>query len=133
MKQLSLAFTEDYDKLPENSFGRHATLLLVKKISIEKQTQALKGYDSKIRNETRYYHLGEQGDFLFLLFDLDGTLFTTIRPHNDQKQTYYTANIGNPFLLEKREPKKYAPRKTSITTTNTIKQHGEQINVEIGE
>lgn len=115
---LRLRFSESYEKFNEDSFGKQATLVFVEKIDIAKQTSALKAYDSKIRNENRYYPLAPTGEHLFLLFNCEGTLFPTIRPFNEQKEKYYRAAIGKNFLLEKAETKKYKPRETNKTFPN---------------
>lgn len=46
----------------------------------------------------QHYELKE-GSYLILLFWSNGKLFTTIRPHNNQKFKYYFSLIGQEFEI----------------------------------
>lgn len=97
---LLIRFSNDYEKLPERSNGKSATLLLVKRIMLEYQTKHFLQYDTKIRNGYGgNFVLPEKGDYLFLVFQADGAVFTTLRSYSKIKYEYYSSNIGEIFRI----------------------------------
>lgn len=100
----TIKFSHDYWKLPVGAInGGIAKLLYVQKIKLEEQTTFFLNYDTTIRQKDElghaFYPLPDKGDYLLLLFDCDGTIFTTLRRYTEEKSLYYLNNIGNYFQM----------------------------------
>jgi hypothetical protein len=101
----TIKFSHNYLKLPPNWQGKKATLLFVREIELEKQTSLLIDYDTLYldRGESKHYPLPKKGKYLLLLFECEGTIFTTLRRSTWQKLNYYNDNIFQEFELVKTE------------------------------
>jgi len=125
----SLKFSHSYLKLPNQWEGKKATLLFVREIELEKQTEWFKVYDTVvgildgfvdsakrlINGLTRLvfqfdafrslefiaYPLPKKGKYLLLLFECEGTVFTTLRRSTPEKKLYYEkeCEFNQPFEL----------------------------------
>lgn len=97
MKVPQIKFSKHYKKLPSDADGRFARLLAVHKVSLQHQAEWFLKYDTEAVDGT-HYPLPKQGEFLFLLFELEnGGLFTTLRRWTCQKEGYYLGKIGCSF------------------------------------
>lgn len=89
-----IKFSKHYKKLPPDANGKLATLLDVHKIMLQNQTEWLLKYDTEAQDGS-FYELPKQGEYLFLLFELEnGCLFTTLRRWMPAKDAYYRSLKG---------------------------------------
>ena len=101
----TLKFSHNYLKLPTNWQGKKATLLFVREIELEKQMQWFLHYDTQfgvgsLTGDTNtFYPLPKKGKYLLLLFECEGTLFTTLRRSTPQKKVYYELRRMQEFEL----------------------------------
>lgn len=103
---LTLAFSNNYQKLPLTWEGTKAFLVRVETILLERQTFALLDYDTRIR-EGGFYALPKKGEYLFLLFRHEsGALFTTLRSYTAKKRTKYLEHLHDAFTLVRTPPEK---------------------------
>lgn len=101
MRQIK--FSSDYHKMPENANGKIAHLRYVQVIELEKQTTFFLNYDTTIRNGLAghsVYELPEKGKYLLLLFDCEGTMFTTLRRWTIEKALYYQRQVNEQFEIK---------------------------------
>jgi hypothetical protein len=106
-----LKFSHNYLKLPPNWEGKKATLLFVREIELEKQNWELLYYDTIycdriVQNSFgepdpvfEFYPLPKKGKHLLLLFECEGTIFTTLRRSTPQKKVYYELRRMQEFEL----------------------------------
>ena len=110
-----LKFSHNYLKLPPNWEGKKATLLFVREIELGKQNYYFLELDTSYEDpeniETRewskllQYPLPKKGKYLLLLFECEGTVFTTLRRSYESKLTYYGTRVGEEFELVKTDDK----------------------------
>lgn len=103
MPMKRIKFSEDYEKLPIDWVGTYATLIAVypeKVENLKARYSFFLEYDTKVRGEERRYPLNFK-DALILAFihHKTGSLFPTIRRNDKGKFEYYTASIGETFVL----------------------------------
>jgi len=96
-----LKFSHNYLKLPPNWEGKKATLLFVREIELEKQRDSFLSYDTRyayyspLCGESRSnYSLPKKGKYLLLLFECEGTVFTTLRRSTPEKKAYYESEAA---------------------------------------
>ena len=105
----TLKFSHNYLKLPPNWEGKKATLLFVREIELEKQTELFLNYDTEYvypaygREDgmAANYPLPKKGKYLLLLFECEGTVFTTLRRSTPEKKRYYMDMQEGEFELVK--------------------------------
>jgi hypothetical protein len=107
-----IKFSHAYLKLPPNWQGKKATLLFVREIELEKQNKAFLNYDTEFDcptgkgwHGTSFYPLPKKGKYLLLLFECEGTIFTTLRRSTPQKKVYYELRRMQEFELVKTDEK----------------------------
>lgn len=102
-----IKFSHNYLKLPSNWQGKKATLLFVREIELGKQTETFLDFDTAFVVESDnqtcfdYYPLPSKGKYLLLLFECEGTIFTTLRRSTPQKKVYYELRRMQEFELVK--------------------------------
>jgi hypothetical protein len=104
-----ILFSHSYLKLPPHWEGKKATLLFVREIELGEQTMWFKDYDTKYMLDSlnfEYYDLPDKGKYLLLLFECEGTVFTTLRRSTPQKKVYYELRRMQEFELVKTEEAK---------------------------
>jgi hypothetical protein len=105
-----LKFSHNYLKLPPNWEGKKATLLFVREINLEDQTEQFLDYDTTYSNGVgewvERYDLPKSGKYLLLLFECEGTVFTTLRRSYGSKMGYYLERLNCEFELVKIEEEK---------------------------
>ncbi|RPJ57839.1 MAG: hypothetical protein EHM12_08765 [Dehalococcoidia bacterium] len=90
-----IKFSHRYFKLPSGI--REAILVNAVKVRLEDLPKEFIEYDTAYPLEggkTGYYPLPKEGDYILLLFLGLDKLFTTLRPHNNDKMQYYLALEG---------------------------------------
>ncbi len=109
MKKLhKIKFSHDYDKLPRVWEGTQAILFGVvyvdSMIDLQNRLPELIKKDTKFRGEEGSYRFPLSMDSALILtfYHVNtGTLFTTIRSYNEEKDEYYRSQIGETFLMER--------------------------------
>ncbi len=102
----AIRFSHEYLKLPEKWVGKEASLLLVREVKLEKLSKAFLYYDTAYTDTDgtiKQYPLPKTGDYLLLLLEADGCIFTTLRRKTGNKLEYYLAGVGQKFVLERVE------------------------------
>ena len=98
-----IKFSEDYEKLPVDWVGTYATLIGVypeKVKNLKARYSLFLEYDTKVRGEERHYPLNFEGALILVFIHHEtGSLFPTIRRNYKRKFEYYTASIGETFVL----------------------------------
>jgi len=110
----TIRFSHSYLKLPPSWEGKKATLLFVREIELERQNEQFLTYDTqyyKIEVDEDYSHfdlypLPKKGKYLLLLFECEGTVFTTLRRSYGSKMGYYLERLNCEFELIKIEEEK---------------------------
>lgn len=112
-----ITFSHNYLKLPKDWQGKKATLLFVREIELEKQTMYLLDYDTEYLLDDgwnhEHYDLPDKGKYLLLLFECEGTIFTTLRKDKFMevngiamtKERYFKERVGDEFELVKVDEK----------------------------
>jgi hypothetical protein len=98
----TIRFSKNYMKLPAKANGKVAILLYVREVELGKQINWFLMYDTTAIDGTNY-KLPQIGRYLLLLFELEGTIFTTLRRYTKLKATYYMANVGKEYLVQVEE------------------------------
>lgn len=103
MKELTIKFSKNYKKLPPDANGQMARLLFVHPIELADQQLHFINYDTSAVDGS-FYKLPSRGKYMVLLFELNGSIFTTIRPIRSRfipdKLSYYQKNIGKTFRIK---------------------------------
>jgi hypothetical protein len=95
-----IKFSNLYEKLPCGINGKRARLVFVRLIALQKQMRAFLDYDTRILGSNEHYPLPVKGKYILLLFDYDGTVFTTLRRHTEEKFLYYSGLVGQDLQVE---------------------------------
>lgn len=95
---LTIKFSKYYKKLPALANGKQAILLFVREVELGNQVSHFLNYDCEAIDGTSY-ELPQVGRYLLLLFELEGTIFTTLRRSTPDKKDYYTRERGNKFTV----------------------------------
>lgn len=93
-----IKFSKSYLKLPADANGKPATLLYAKEIELADQVSYLMEYDTRATDGSTYA-LPPIGRYILLLFDCEGTIFTTFRRSTPEKLNYYLNAINSKFLV----------------------------------
>lgn len=86
-----IKFSHNYRKLGGQS---QATLLAVLPVQLERLSREFRDYDTE-----GVYRLPPTGNYLLLLFQREGGLFTTLRSSDARKIDYYKSLVGQVFDL----------------------------------
>lgn len=100
-----IRFDNDMFKLPEGANGQLAILQDVLVLDLSEQTPAFLEYDTRMRPGSENYRLSS-GLYLCLIFTIQknqargaGTIFTTLRKFDVNKQMHYRSLIGERFKI----------------------------------
>jgi hypothetical protein len=94
-----IKFSKYYKKLPPDANGKIAWLLFAIEIELGKQVKHFLNYDTEAIDGTSY-PLPQEGRYIFLLFLLEGTIYTTLRRSTPEKLSYYLKEVKKPFMVE---------------------------------
>ncbi len=92
----TIKFSHRYKKLAVLNSNMTARLLIVQKVNLEDLSRDFLNYDTE-----EIFKLPTKGKYIFLLFQANGGLFTTLRPMWPTKKfLYYQEAIGEIFNVK---------------------------------
>lgn len=100
---MKIKFSHNYLKLNAIDIKNKVRLVKLSLIMKEEQPKDFLNYDTGYYDDKGrkcYYNLKPGQHILLFFVDSKGTLFTTIRPFNLNKYSYYVKNKGCLFMVE---------------------------------
>lgn len=94
-----IKFSAHYEKLKNINAEEPVTLMEVFIKDREHMEQSFIDYDTTFLGSDKQFPLPE-GKYLVLLFNQNGTLFTTIRRYTSHKAAYYFGMRGKKLMVE---------------------------------
>ncbi len=104
MIELTIKFSEDYEKLPENWEGTYAMLAGILCVNInwlKEDNPKFIEYDTTFRGKKGSYPLNFEKGMILTFIHESGKVFTTIRREYPSKLDYYDSKMGCDFKLVK--------------------------------
>ncbi|MCZ7362366.1 MAG: hypothetical protein O8C58_03360 [Candidatus Methanoperedens sp.] len=95
----TIKFSHYYEKMPDDAQLSSPVLLEVLTSHLDELSQGFIEYDTKIKNENKYYAL-PNSKLLVLLLKTSNSIFTTVRRWTPEKESYYRSIRGQQVKIE---------------------------------